>query len=106
MPCAAACWRTSGHGANRIRQLPIPHNWSQDQELTAVPPRALLSHTASSEARDWDVSHNPSWANRQFARNITRQQVIDNYQEGTTLECQSYNRSGQDNDERFGPGVN
>ncbi len=52
--------------------------------------------------RDWDVSHNPSWTNREFDANVTtRQDVIDNYQQGTSLECPSCNRSGQANDNRF-----
>lgn len=53
-------------------------------------------------SRDWDVSHNPSWTNREFPPDVTRQEVRNNYQEGTSLECPSCNRSGGNNDARFG----
>ncbi|MBL8298439.1 MAG: hypothetical protein JNN30_08840 [Rhodanobacteraceae bacterium] len=49
--------------------------------------------------RDWDVSHSPSWVNRLFRHDATRQEVIDNYQEGVKLECAHCNRSRQDNDD-------
>ena len=56
----------------------------------------------SGSARDWDVSHNPSWTNRYFDPNTTtRQDVIESYQIGTSLECPSCNRSGGNNDDRF-----
>ncbi|SDG38869.1 RHS repeat-associated core domain-containing protein [Celeribacter baekdonensis] len=54
------------------------------------------------QQRDWDNSHNPSWTNRQFdPQNTSRQDVIDNYQEGTSLECVRCNRGGGNRDERF-----
>jgi RHS repeat-associated protein len=59
-----------------------------------VPPNSGLP-------RDWDVSHNPSWTNRTFPPDASRQDVIDNYQQGTSLECPSCNRSGGNNDGRF-----
>jgi hypothetical protein len=54
------------------------------------------------QTRDWDVSHNPSWSNRQFPSDVDREQVLDNYQEGTSLECIPCNRGGGNNDSRFG----
>ncbi|MFF1876607.1 DUF6527 family protein [Leifsonia sp. NPDC058230] len=52
--------------------------------------------------RDWDVSHNPSWSNRMFPNDITRGGVIDDYNSGVNLECPACNRSGGNNDLRFG----
>lgn len=52
--------------------------------------------------RDWDVSHNPSWTNRQFDPGASRADVLDNYQEGTGLECIPCNRGGGNDDSRFG----
>ncbi|NJP43340.1 polymorphic toxin-type HINT domain-containing protein [Actinacidiphila epipremni] len=52
--------------------------------------------------RDWDVSHNPSWTNRQFDPGVSREEVLDNYQEGTGLECIPCNRGGGNDDSRFG----
>lgn len=43
--------------------------------------------------RDWDVDHQPKWTDRQFSPNASRQDVINNYQEGTSLRCPSCNRS-------------
>jgi len=61
-----------------------------------VPPRSGL-------ARDWDMSHNPSWSNRLFSTDTPRSGVIDNYNEGVGLECQACNRGGGNNDARFAP---
>jgi RHS repeat-associated protein len=47
----------------------------------------------SGQARDWDVNHDPKWSEREFAPDATRQDVIDNYQEGTELECPTCNRA-------------
>lgn len=47
------------------------------------------------------LSHNPSWTNREFPPDVTRQEVLDNYQDGTSLECPSCNRSAGNNDQRF-----
>ena len=55
----------------------------------------------SGSPRDWDMSHYPSWSNRWFPTDVTRQEVRDNYQQGTSLECPGCNRSGGNNDERF-----
>jgi hypothetical protein len=44
--------------------------------------------------RDWDASHNPSWSNREFPADVTRPQVLDNYNTGVSLECPGCNRSG------------
>ncbi|WP_082337754.1 GH-E family nuclease [Lysinibacillus sp. FJAT-14745] len=46
----------------------------------------------SGEKRDWDIDHTPAWTNREFL--LTLQEVLDNYQKGTRLECPSCNRSG------------
>ncbi|WP_420824527.1 GH-E family nuclease [Subtercola vilae] len=53
-------------------------------------------------ARDWDMSHNPSWTNRTFEPDIVRSAVIDDYNEGVMLECPQCNRSAGNNDSRFG----
>lgn len=42
--------------------------------------------------RDWDMSHTPSWTKRRFPQFVTRKQVLDNYQQGTWLECPHCNR--------------
>jgi RHS repeat-associated protein len=52
--------------------------------------------------RDWDASHNPSWTNRSFKSDTTRPEVVDNYNEGVSLECSACNRSAGNNDARFG----
>lgn len=49
----------------------------------------------------WDVSHNPSWNNRDHDSYGSRKELLDDYNSGTGLECRHCNRSGQDNDERF-----
>ena len=49
----------------------------------------------------WDVSHNPSWNNRDHSSYGSRKELLDDYNQGTGLECRHCNRSGQDNDERF-----
>jgi RHS repeat-associated protein len=43
--------------------------------------------------RDWDMSHTPSWTKRRFPQFVTRKQVLDNYQQGTWLECPHCNRA-------------
>ena|GEM_PF-5739400 len=43
--------------------------------------------------RDWDIDHTPAWTNRTFPSNVTRKEVLDDYQKGTRLECPSCNRS-------------
>lgn len=48
----------------------------------------------------WDVSHFPSWNNRE--KNYkNRKELLNDYNHGTSLECIHCNRSGKDNDERF-----
>lgn len=61
-----------------------------------VPPRT------PGQTRDWDVSHNPSWTNRRFAPDVTRAEVQDDYQVGTSLECPACNRIGGNDDSRSG----
>ncbi|WP_089084267.1 RHS repeat-associated core domain-containing protein [Aquitalea magnusonii] len=44
--------------------------------------------------RDWDIDHHPEpWSKRDFPDNISRKEVIDNYQDGTIFKCASCNRS-------------
>lgn len=40
----------------------------------------------------WDVDHQPPWSQRDLSGK-NRKQVLDNYNEGTRLECPSCNRS-------------
>ena len=49
----------------------------------------------------WDVSHNPSWSNRPQNYN-SRKELLDDYNSGVQLECRNCNRSGGNNDARFG----
>lgn len=42
--------------------------------------------------RDWDVDHQPAWSERDLS-GMTRKEVLDNYNQGTRLECPSCNRS-------------
>ena len=42
--------------------------------------------------RDWDVDHQPPWSVRDKA-GLTRKQILDNYNDGTRLECPGCNRS-------------
>ena len=55
--------------------------------------REVKVEPGSGQPRDWDVNHDPKWAEREFDENATRQDVRDNYQEGTSLRCQTCNRS-------------
>ena len=48
----------------------------------------------------WDVSHNPSWNNRD-KNHANRKELINDFNSGTGLECRHCNRSGKDNDSRF-----
>jgi RHS repeat-associated protein len=41
--------------------------------------------------RDWDVDHQPPWSQRDL-EGMTRQEVLDEYNRGTRLECPSCNR--------------
>ncbi|MDR1063951.1 MAG: hypothetical protein LBL48_08500 [Azoarcus sp.] len=41
--------------------------------------------------RDWDVDHQPPWSTR--SKGSTRQEVLDDYNKGTRLECPHCNRS-------------
>jgi hypothetical protein len=52
-------------------------------------------------ARDWHGSHNPSWTRRYFSPLLTRGEVLNNYNEGVTLECPICNIRGGNNDSRF-----
>lgn len=42
--------------------------------------------------RDWDVNHVEPWSERTFPDNVTRQQVLDDYNDGVELSCPSCNR--------------
>ena len=46
----------------------------------------------SGKNRDWDIDHKVPWTKRQFPANVTRKEVLNNYQKGTRLECPSCNR--------------
>ena len=48
----------------------------------------------------WDVSHNPSWSNRDLSEKGTRKEVLDEYNKGTELECIGCNRGRGNRDER------
>ncbi|WP_306168987.1 RHS repeat-associated core domain-containing protein [Halomonas sp. MMSF_3323] len=44
--------------------------------------------------RDWHIEHDPTpWSNRDFPDDVTRPQVIENYQEGVILKCPRCNMS-------------
>lgn len=51
-----------------------------------VPPR-------SGKPRDWDINHDPAWTKREFPPEVSRKEVLDNYQKGTWLECPTCNRA-------------
>lgn len=53
--------------------------------------------------RDWHGSHFPSWSNREFPSTIERPEILDNYNEGVSLECPVCNMRGGNDDARFGP---
>lgn len=53
----------------------------------------VQGNPAGGQSRGWDVHHDPSWTQRQFSSSTTRRQVIDSYQEGTSLRCVHCNRS-------------
>ncbi|WP_370529808.1 GH-E family nuclease [Alkalihalobacillus sp. AL-G] len=48
----------------------------------------------SGEKRDWHIDHTPAWTSREFPANVTRKDVLDNYQQGTRLECPNCNIRG------------
>jgi len=82
-------WDNAEDGPNGGKLCP-----SCQTEVTAAP--------KSGTPKDWDNSHKPSWSNRTFdPKTTTRQDVIDNYQEGVSLECQNCIRSGGNRDDRF-----
>src|SRR6185369_2093311 len=80
-----------------FRQQTLTDEWD---EAAPGPTRGRLCPTCAEEvhvapgqgARDWDVSHDPSWTNREFPPDVTREEVLDSYQEGTFLECPQCNR--------------
>jgi hypothetical protein len=43
--------------------------------------------------RDWHLDHQPPWSQRDHT-GMTRQQVLDDYNSGTRLECPHCNMSG------------
>ncbi|WP_374596964.1 RHS repeat-associated core domain-containing protein [Brevundimonas sp.] len=81
----ASSWENAAPGPTGGRLCP-----TCNVEVQAAP--------GSGQRRDWDVSHNPSWTRRWFPPTTTRQQVIENYQLGTRLECAGCNRSRGNND--------
>jgi len=48
--------------------------------------------TPGEGARDWDVDHQPPWSSRDLS-SMTRDEVLNEYNSGTRLECPSCNRS-------------
>ncbi len=62
----------------------------------------VLVPPGSGVPRDWDGSHNPSWSNREFPGDVQRPDVMDNFNEGVSLECPGCNRPAGNNDTRFG----
>ncbi|MDF4024661.1 RHS repeat-associated core domain-containing protein [Luteibacter sp. PPL201] len=83
-----AAWREAEEGPNGGRLCPTC------SKEVMVPPKSGVN-------RDWDVSHYPSWSNRSFPPGTPRPDIIDNYQEGTSLECPACNRSRGNNDARL-----
>ncbi len=73
-------WESAEPGPSGGRLCPTCGN-----EVT-VPPR-------SGQPRDWDINHDPPWTRREFPDDVTRRDVLDEYQEGTGLECPGCNRS-------------
>ena len=61
----------------------------------------LMVPPNTGQARDWDMSHNPSWSNRTFPSGTSRPDVREDYQRGIQLECSICNRAGGNNDGRF-----
>jgi RHS repeat-associated protein len=53
--------------------------------------------------QDWHHSHMPSWTNREFPPDVTRPEVIDNYQEGLFLECPECNVGRGSRDDLYTP---
>jgi hypothetical protein len=41
--------------------------------------------------RDWDIDHQPAWSKRDLS-DMTRKEVLDEYNRGTRLECPHCNR--------------
>ncbi len=37
--------------------------------------------------RDWHGNHNPAWSTREFPSDVTRLNVLDNYQQDVELLC-------------------
>lgn len=55
--------------------------------------RKLKVEPNSGSPRDWDVNHSPKWSDREFPPDATREDVINDYQKGTDLNCPTCNRS-------------
>ncbi len=63
-----------------IERFPaVEYRWPRTPDRNRVP-------------RDRDGSHNPSWSNREFPAEVTRRQVLDDYNTGVGLECGPCNR--------------
>ncbi len=107
---AAAPAEATVAGTNQTRQLTsrsslregtVQAAWDNAPEgpnggrLCPTCSREVHGNPGAGEARggQWDVHHDPHWTERQFSPNASRQQVIDNYQEGTSLRCVRCNRS-------------
>jgi len=79
-------WDTAPPGSAGGRLCP-----TCGEEVT-VPP-------GTGQARDWHGSHNPSWTKREFPPDVTRAEVLDEYQRGVTLECPRCNLGRGNRDE-------
>lgn len=76
-----SAWDDAASGADGAKLCPACG------DEVSVPPN-------SGVPRDWDINHNPPWSVRTFPTSVTRQEVIDAYQQDIELMCPACNRSG------------
>jgi HNH/ENDO VII superfamily nuclease with conserved GHE residues len=116
---AGASVSTTIRGTNEPGQVTSRGSWRKATEKKAWeaaddgPTGGKLCPTCGGEVhvpphtgvdRDWHMSHNPSWTNREFPADVTRKEVLDNYNSGVSLECPICNIKGSNNDARFQQG--
>ena len=77
-----AAWDSAADGPNGGKLCP-----TCDREV-----KVAADQGTRSNPRDWDVDHQPPWATRDRV-GMTRKEVLDDYNQGTRLECPSCNRS-------------
>jgi hypothetical protein len=75
-------WDNAAEGASGGKKCPTCQT-----EVSTPPEKGTRE-----QPRDWDVDHQPPWKQRELSGK-TRQEVLDDYNEGTRLECPSCNRS-------------